>query len=103
MQLSLGYITAGSKKEAQDMVGELLERRLIACANILDGAESYFEWEGELQKAKETIIFLKTRASNEAKIIKVISKIHSYDVPCIVFTPLISGHGDFLNWVGESC
>ena len=103
MKLSLGYITAPTKKEAKDIVLELLDRELIACANIIDGAESYFIWDDEISKAKESIIILKTRTQNEKKIVKLVRKMHSHECPCITFTSLDYGNPDFLKWVDGSC
>ena len=103
MKLSLGYITASTKKEAKDIVLDLLELGLVTCANIIPGAESYFVWEDEISKASEVIIIIKTRIKNEQKIIKRIRKIHSYDCPCIVFTSIESGDKDFLKWIDGNC
>ena len=103
MKLSIGYITAGSKPEAKEIVLDLLERELITCANIIPGAESYFMWEGEVSKASETVIIIKTRQKNEGKIIKAIRKIHSYECPCIVFTSIENGDPEFLSWIEGGC
>jgi periplasmic divalent cation tolerance protein len=103
MSLSFGYITAPTKTAAKEIVLALLEEELIACANILEGAESYFYWEDELQKSSEAIIFFKTREKNEGKIIKFVCKIHPYECPAVVFLPIANGNPDFLDWVEASC
>jgi periplasmic divalent cation tolerance protein len=103
MKFSLGYITAPTKTEAKDIVLELLERQLIACANILPAAESFYVWDDAIQHEKEVVIILKTRQSNEDRIIKVVRKMHSYECPCIVFIPLNHGNKDFLRWIRGSC
>jgi len=103
MKLSLGYITAPTKVEAKEIVLALLEEGLIACANILNGADSYFVWNEEISHTKEVVIFLKTRVKNEDKIIRLIRSMHSYECPCIVFTSLEHGNSDFLKWVKDSC
>ena len=99
----MGYITTPTKKEAKDIVLELLESGLIACANIIDGVESYFIWEEEIAKANENVIIFKTRAKNEDKIIKIVKKMHSYKCPCVTFTSLDYGNPEFLRWVERSC
>jgi len=103
MKLSLGYITFPTKAEAKNAVLALLEEKLIACANIIDGVESYFTWEDDIQQAREVIVILKTRQKNEEKIIRMVRELHSYEIPCIVFTPLEYGNPEFLKWVDESC
>ncbi len=103
MKFSIGYLTAPTKTEAKDIVMELLERGLIACANIVPGTESYYVWDEELHHEKEVVIILKTNQKNESKIIKTVRSMHSYECPCIVFLPLSHGNKDFLRWIGQSC
>ncbi|MBU1934655.1 divalent-cation tolerance protein CutA [Patescibacteria group bacterium] len=99
MKLSLGYITTPTKKEAKDIVLELLESGLIACGNIISGVESYFVWEEEIAKANEYVIIFKTRTRNENKIIRLVRDIHSYECPCVVFMSIEDGNPEFLKWV----
>lgn len=103
MKLSLGYITAPTRAEAKALAQDLLTEGLIACANIVPGVESHFVWEGKLVKENEVIIFIKTRAQNEEKIIKRVRKLHSYECPCVTFIDINSGNADFLKWVDGSC
>jgi len=103
MKYSLGYITAPTKKEAEAIVMELLERQLIACANVFSSVDSFYVWDDAIQKDKELVIVLKTREVNEEKIIKLVKKMHSYECPCIVFVPMSYGNKDFLKWISSSC
>ena len=96
-------MTAPTKTEAKEIVMELLEHGLIACANILPGAESFYVWNEEIQHEKEVVVIFKANTKNEAQIIKIVRKIHSYECPCIVFVPIANGSADFLKWVKESC
>ena len=103
MKLSLGYITFPTKKEAHDIAAGLLDKELIACANIIDGAESLYVWDDAIHKEKEVLMFFKTREKNEKAIIKFVRKYHSYDSPCVIFLPIVAGDSDFLKWVEGSC
>lgn len=103
MKLSFGYMTFPTKQEAREVVLGLLEKELIACANILDGAESYFWWDEDIQKANEVVVIFKTREKNESAIAKFVTKHNSYDVPCVVFTPIVAGQTDFMKWIDETC
>lgn len=103
MKLSLGYITAPTKKEAKEIVLALLEDELIACANIFDKVESYFWWQDGIAQEKEVVIIIKTRAKNEKAITRLVRKMHSCECPCVVFTSLDYGNPEFLKWVDENC
>ena len=40
----------------------VVEERLAACANVLDGMTSLYWWQGALERADEAVLILKTRA-----------------------------------------
>ena len=93
------FITAPNKREAKKISSALLERRMIACANIIDGVESHFWWRGKKEKARECLIIAKTKKSHLSKIIKKVKSIHSYEVPEIIALPIIGGYKPYLEWI----
>ncbi|MDQ7031140.1 MAG: divalent-cation tolerance protein CutA [Desulfonauticus sp.] len=101
MRCFLGYITTSSLEEAKKIARHLLERRLIACANIYPQVESMFWWEGKIDKATEVVLIIKTSGHRLAEIEKEVLKIHSYNCPCVVFLPIHEGHGPFLEWIQQ--
>ncbi len=62
--LRLVYITTGSKQEAKSIGRSLVEEKLAACVNIVDGMESIYRWEGEIVEDQETILIAKTPYHN---------------------------------------
>ena len=96
------YITAPNKKEAEQIVKKLLDKKLIACANVISNVRSYFVWKNKVQNSKEIIICGKTTSKNKKKIISVVKKLHSYSVPCVIFFDIKSGNKDFLKWIKQS-
>ena len=96
------YITASNKKEAERIAKKLLDKRLIAWANVINKVNSYFVWKNRIQNSKEIIICGKTTSKNQKKIIKVVKSIHSYSVPCIIFFDIKNGNKDFLKWIEQS-
>ena len=83
------YITSPKKKEAHKIAAFLVKKKLIACANIINNVDSVFKWKGKVIKAKEILIVGKTMNKNVQKIIQNVKKLHSYDVPCIIFFDII--------------
>ena len=81
--MTLVYITCKDEKEAVKISKYLLEKRLIACSNIFP-IRSMYLWKGKMRDEKEVVIIAKTIDRNYDKIKKEVSKIHSYDVPCIL-------------------
>ena len=96
------YITAPNKKEAGRIAKKLLNKRLIACANVIDKVNSYFVWKSKIQNSKEIIICGKTTSKNQKKIIQIVKSLHSYSVPCVIFFDIKNGNKDFLKWIEQS-
>ena len=96
------YITTSNKKEAERIAKKLLNKKLIACANVISNVSSYFVWNKKVQNSKEIIICGKTTSKNQTKIIQEVKKIHSYSVPCIIFFNIKKGNKDFLKWIKQS-
>jgi periplasmic divalent cation tolerance protein len=85
--------------EAEAAAESILKARLAACANILPGAISRYWWEGEIARAEEATMILKTRASLAESVRTAIRAGHSYATPAIVVIPLESVDRDYLAWI----
>ena len=96
------FVTCPSKEEARRIAKRLLDEKLIACANIVNGVESIFRWKGNIDKASESLIIMKTVKNNLKNIEKTVKMLHSYEVPEIVALPLEWGSSDYLKWLSKS-
>ena len=47
-KFSFIYCTIDSRDTAGTLVRQLIEERLIACANIIDSVSSIYRWQGEI-------------------------------------------------------
>lgn len=70
--------------QARIVANTLLEERLIACANIVPGVVSLFEWEGELSETREVGALFKTHADLLDRAVARIEQLHPYDTPAII-------------------
>ena len=95
------YTTANTPDEAKRLGRRLVEERLAACVNIIDGVRSIYRWEGALQEDDEALLFAKTTDDRVDAVIDRIRELHSYDCPCIVAFPIEKGHPEYLAWLGE--
>ncbi len=95
-------VTCPSEKEASRIARRLLDAKLIACANIINGVKSLFYWKGKINKSAESLIIMKTTKSNLRKIDRTVKKMHSYEVPEIAALPLEWMSGDYLKWLKDS-
>jgi len=95
------YSTFSDRAEALSTARILLERRLVACANLMDNLTSLYHWEGKVCESKEVAVIFKTSASKRQSAIDEIKRLHSYQVPCIVAYPVTDGLPAFLQWVAD--
>ena len=95
-------ITTKDVSEAQKISNQLLEKKLVACANIIEGIQSLFWWQGKIDSAKEVLLILKSQQRLFKKIVKTVKANHSYVVPEIIALPILDGNPDYLKWINES-
>jgi periplasmic divalent cation tolerance protein len=96
------FITASGKKEAKLIAEGLLKHKLAACVNILDKIESFFWWQGKIDKASEVLLIIKSKKEKLSRIIKLVKSVHSYEVPEIIAIPISGGYKPYLRWIDDS-
>ncbi len=96
------FTTCSAEKEAERIAGELIKKRLIACANIIRGVRSIFRWKGRVEKTEEALLIMKSSKKNFSRIESVIKGLHSYEVPEIVSFSLDEASDNYLRWIRES-
>ncbi len=96
------FVTAKDAAQARAISQGLLESKLIACANILDGVQSLFWWQGKIDEAHEVLLVMKTRKVLFKKLVAKVKVLHSYDTPEVIALPIIAGSADYLKWIDDS-
>lgn len=102
MNCILIYWTCGSLDEARKVSRQLVESRLVACANIIPWIESVFMWNNQLETAQETKVIFKTREDLFGSVKNFITENGKYEVPEILQLSLSDGNESYLDWVLES-
>jgi len=101
MTYCLVYMTAATAEEARRIGAALVEERLCACANVIDGMTSVYRWQGEVQNDSEAVLIAKTRQDLLDALTARVKALHSYEIPCVVGIPIIGGNSEFLDWIGS--
>ena len=78
----LVYIPCKDEGEARKISKHLLDNKLVACAGMWP-IKSLYNWKGKLADESEVTIFAKSKKELAQKIIDEVTKIHSYEIPCI--------------------
>lgn len=99
--LRLVYITTSDREEARSIGKTLVKERLAACVNILDGMESIYWWEGEIQEDSECVLIAKTPYHNMKMLTDRVKELHSYHCPCIISLQLTEQEGNeaYQSWL----
>ena len=95
----LAVTTVPSMDEGRRIVRTLVERRIIACGNVLPGAVSIYRWKGAIEESQEAVVLLKTRADRLRDLQDALPGLHPYDVPELIVVPITGGHGPYLDWL----
>ncbi len=94
--------TCATLEEARCICKELVERKLVACANIIPHVESIYFWEKKVEKGSESKVFLKTLECHFEAVKDYIKAHCSYDVPEVSQIPIDKGNADYFRWVEQS-
>ena len=97
----LVLVTTASKEEAEKIAQELLEGKLIACANIISPINSRFLWSGKIDCAKECLVVMKSRMDLFGTLVECVKDLHSYKVPEVLALPIVAGSEAYLSWMGD--
>ena len=95
----LVYTTWPSIVEAEQAGRQIVERRLAACVNILPGMVSHYWWQGKIERAEETVMIVKTRASLAEAVQAAVKALHSYTTPAIMVLPVETADLPYHQWI----
>lgn len=85
---------------ARETATLLLDEGLIACANMLGGMQSLFEWNGERGEAQEVGVLLKTNDAVMEPAIARLAELHPYDEPAILGWRCDTAAPETAAWLG---
>ncbi len=98
---SLAMTTVGSPDQADELAAALVERRLAACVQLTP-IVSHYVWDGDAQRATETLLLIKTASARMAELRAFVAANHPYDTPELIEVPIVSGLPDYLGWIDQS-
>ena len=94
--------TTPNRKEAEKISGILIREKAAACVTTLNSAVSHFWWKGKRERARESVLVIKTTSSQYRRVEALIHKHHPYDVPEVIGWPIRRGSAAYLSWL-KSC
>lgn len=99
--VALVYTTFPDLETGKRIAADLLDRRLIACANLFPGMVAVFRWEGRADAGEEVAGILKTTPDRVEPLREAFLAAHPYEVPAFVVLPEAFASAAFGGWVME--
>jgi periplasmic divalent cation tolerance protein len=93
--------TTGTREIAERIAVELVDLRLAACVQVSGPIASTYRWQGQIENSEEWLCTAKTSPAHVAGIQDVLKRLHPYEVPELVATPVVGGSEAYLQWVAE--
>lgn len=95
----LVYTTFPDITSAKSIGGELVDRQLAACVNILPGMVSVYRWEGARETSEEVVMIIKTRSALAGDVTREVEARHPYDTPAVLVFETIGGSAPYMDWI----
>ena len=76
--------TLPSREAAETIARALIEARLAACVQLVDGLRSIYRWQGRVEESAEVQLIAKTTPASSTALIDRLRALHPYDVPEIL-------------------
>lgn len=92
--------TVSDMAAARTLARELVERRLAACVQ-LSPIESFYRWDGAVQREPEVRLVCKTTEAGWPALQAAIAALHPYELPAVYAVRLDAVHAPYATWVAE--
>lgn len=95
--------TAPDVTTARRLARGLVEARIAACANLVEGVSSIYRWKEAVEEQAEVLLFVKTTEERLGELSLHLARHHPYELPeLVVLEPAALGPA-YLAWLKESC
>jgi periplasmic divalent cation tolerance protein len=84
---------------AHSLASTLVADRVAACVSVIGGVSSVYRWEGEVERAGESLLVMKTSDATVGALTARIAQIHPYSVPEIVVVDVAHANSAYAAWV----
>jgi periplasmic divalent cation tolerance protein len=76
--------TLPDRTAAETIARALVEARLAACVQLVDGLRSIYRWDGRIEESAEIQLIAKTTPAAAPALVDRLRALHPYDVPEIL-------------------
>ncbi len=92
--------TEADQIKADALAEQLITRRLAACITLMP-VQSCYRWQGEIERAQEVQLLIKTSSDRLEELLSALQALHSYDTPEILHMAAQAGAA-YAAWALDS-
>jgi periplasmic divalent cation tolerance protein len=89
----------GENHDAREIASQLVERRLVACVNIVPHVHSVYRWQGRVEHDGEQLLLIKTVEERLDAVKEALFAQHPYEVPEFVVVDIDRIEGPYRDWL----
>ena len=98
----VAYVSLPEYDLAKKIGTILVEKRLVACAKIINNLESIYIWEDKLNTEKELYLMLKSSEEKVPEIKKILDEFHPYEVYEFIYFDIKGGNEKYIDWMHDT-
>lgn len=91
--------TFGNPSDARKLARALIEEQLAGCVQVGGPIESYYRWEGKLEKSEEWTCSIKSTQQLYDQLLKRLDELHPYDEPQVVVHQIRQTSDSYGAWL----
>ena len=99
-RLLLTTVTDGTAAAA--LGRDMVERRLAACASVIEGVRSIYRWRDKVADEREVMLMFKTTAERVTELREALLAAHPYEVPEVLVLEAALIPPAYRAWLQES-
>jgi periplasmic divalent cation tolerance protein len=92
--------TLPSREGAETIARALVEAKLAACVQLLDGLRSIYRWDGRIDESAEVQLIAKTTPAAAPALIDRLRALHPYEVPEILTLEATASEA-YARWLNQ--
>jgi periplasmic divalent cation tolerance protein len=87
---------------AREIAEALVERRLVACVNVVPLVHSVYRWQGTVEHDDEALLVVKTTRAAVAPLKDALGELHPYENFELVALAVQDGAPAYLDWIADT-
>ena len=87
---------------AREIAEALVERRLVACVNVVPLVHSVYRWQGAVEHDDEALLVVKTTRTAVAPLKDALGELHPYENFELVALAVADGAPTYLDWIADA-